>query len=343
VKGFHPHSSSCLLAANGNVGATIWHALLPARHLTPLERDPSLPPRRAVVGEAALGSSAAAGIIVGSAETTVGTDLSNKQVRLRPNVFAVESVGLPMLGGLNGRFAMTVGLREGSWNVAWDARPARWLHGRHSAWLLFGVCACFSASAGASIPLLGGSVPVLNEALAESQRIPPALPVEEQREPQPGHGKKVYSDYSVIGIPGDGRCLFRAVAHGSCVSSGKQAPNETLQRELADELRNKVADELIKRRDTTEWFIEGDFDNYVERIRQPHVWGGEPELLMLSHVLEMPITVYMDEERNAGGIIAIAEYGQEYSKGKKSVQVLYHGFGHYDALHLPKEQSSSDL
>jgi hypothetical protein len=76
------------------------------------------------------------------------------------------------------------------------------------------------------------------------------------------------------------------VAHGSCVSSGKQAPNETLQRELADELRNKVADELIKRRDTTEWFIEGDFDNYVERMRQPHVWGGEPELLMLSHVLE---------------------------------------------------------
>ncbi len=70
-----------------------------------------------------------------------GTDLSSKQVRLRPNVFAVESVGLPMLGGLNGRFAMTVGLREGSWNVAWDARPARWLHGRHSAWLLFGVCA----------------------------------------------------------------------------------------------------------------------------------------------------------------------------------------------------------
>jgi hypothetical protein len=184
-----------------------------------------------------------------------GTDLSNKQVRLRPNVFAVESVGLPMLGGLNGRFAMTVGLREGSWNVAWDARPARWLHGRHSAWLLFGVCACFSASAGASIPLLGGSVPVLNEALAERQRIPPALPEEEQQEPQPGHGKKVYSDYSVIGIPGDGRCLFRAVAHGSCVSSGKQAPNETLQRELADELRNKVADELIKRRDTTEWWV----------------------------------------------------------------------------------------
>ena len=33
---------------------------------------------------------------------------------------------------------------EGSWNVAWDARPARWLHRPDSAWLLFGVCACLS-------------------------------------------------------------------------------------------------------------------------------------------------------------------------------------------------------
>ncbi|CAM6058466.1 unnamed protein product [Sphagnum tenellum] len=274
---FHPHSSSCLLAGNGSVGPTIWHALLPARHLTPLERDPSLPPKW-------------------------------------------------------------------SWNVAWDVRPARWLHGRHSAWLLFGVCACFSAAAGASLPLVGGSVPALTEALAERQTIPPALPEDGQQGPQPGHRKKVYSDYSVIGIPGDGRCLFRAVAHGSCVSSGQQAPNETRQRELADELRNKVVDELIKRRDSTEWFIEGDFDKYVKRMRQHHVWGGEPELLMLSHVLEMPITVYMAEERSkGGGIIAIAEYGQEYSKGKKPVRVLYHGFGHYDALHLPNEQLNANL
>jgi OTU domain-containing protein 6 len=54
----------------------------------------------------------------------------------------------------------------------------------------------------------------------------------------------------------------------------------------------------------------------------------------------MPITVYMAEERSkGGGIIAIAEY----SKGKIPVRVLYHGFGHYDALHLPNEQLNSNL
>ncbi|KAK4348144.1 hypothetical protein RND71_034483 [Anisodus tanguticus] len=33
-------------------------------------------------------------------------------------------------------------------------------------------------------------------------------------------------------------------------------------------------------------FIEGDFDAYVERIEKPYVWGGEPMLLMASHLLK---------------------------------------------------------
>ncbi|CAH8387445.1 unnamed protein product [Eruca vesicaria subsp. sativa] len=86
------------------------------------------------------------------------------------------------------------------------------------------------------------------------------------------NGKRVYKDYSVIGIPGDGRCLFRSVAHGFCLRSGKVAPSEKVQRELADELRARVADEFINRRQETEWFVEGDFDTYVKQIRKPHVW-----------------------------------------------------------------------
>ncbi|CAL5325518.1 unnamed protein product [Camellia sinensis] len=47
-----------------------------------------------------------------------------------------------------------------------------------------------------------------------------------------------------------------------------------------------VVDEVLTRRKETEWFIEGDFDAYVERIRKPYVWGGELELLMASHLLK---------------------------------------------------------
>jgi pantothenate kinase len=53
-------------------------------------------------------------------------------------------------------------------------------------------------------------------------------------------------------------------------------------------------------------------------------------------VCRMPITVYMNDE-DEGGLIAIAEYGQQHGKGDP-IQVLYHGYGHYDALQIPAER-----
>lgn len=43
-----------------------------------------------------------------------------------------------------------------------------------------------------------------------------------------------------IGVLADGRCLFRALAHGACLKNGEAAPNENRQGELADELRARV-------------------------------------------------------------------------------------------------------
>nr|PNR42305.1 hypothetical protein PHYPA_017134 [Physcomitrium patens] len=346
---FHNHASSCILAADGKVGATIWHALLPARHLAPLESDFSMTSIRSLsVGRCGIDS--VASMMLGSSDSNLVDNSSKPLSRLRPGGLPLDNVALPKLSSLNVRTAMAGCLSEGSWNAAWDARPARWLHGRHSAWLLFGVCACFSA---ASVPFITPeSSPVLTEAGVDNLLPPPALlkPDNQSAEStsvtplseQSGHGKEIITDYTVTGIPGDGRCLFRAVAHGLCLRRGRDAPDETTQRQLADELRCSVADELIKRRDSTEWFIEGDFDQYVERMRQTHVWGGEPELLMLSHVLEMPITVYMIEEKTKSGLISIAEYGQEHSK-TDPIQVLYHGFGHYEALQIPSNKANSKL
>ncbi|KAH9708318.1 hypothetical protein KPL70_012844 [Citrus sinensis] len=135
---------------------------------------------------------------------------------------------------------------------------------------------------------------------------------------------------TTVRIAGDGRCLFRSVIHGAWLRAGRQSPSDSLQRELADELRAKVADEFLLRRAETEWFVEGDFDAYVRQMRQPHSWGGEPELLMSSHVLKMPITVYM-RDKTSGSLKNLSEYGQEYGK-ENPIRVLYHGYGHYDLL-----------
>ncbi|CAN6449127.1 unnamed protein product [Victoria cruziana] len=137
---------------------------------------------------------------------------------------------------------------------------------------------------------------------------------------------------ATVCIPGDGRCLFRSVVHGACLRLGKPSPSESHQKALADELRAKVADEFVKRRADSEWFLECDFDSYIKHIRKPHTWGGEPELLMASHVLKMPITVCM-REKSSESLVVISEYGQEYGR-EDPIRVLYHGYGHYDALQV---------
>ncbi|GAU40884.1 hypothetical protein TSUD_40590 [Trifolium subterraneum] len=173
---------------------------------------------------------------------------------------------------------------EGSWNVAWDARPARWLHRSDSAWLLFGVCACLAppVDVEAEVPPLTTSVISPDENYKRRE----IKDIKDAESDKPSDELSSEADYRVTGVLADGRCLFRAIAHGACLKNGEEAPNENRQRELADELRAKVAEELLKRRKETEWFIEGDFDTYVTRIQQTFVWGGEPELLMASHVLK---------------------------------------------------------
>lgn len=216
---------------------------------------------------------------------------------------------------------------EGSWNAAWDVRPARWLHGPDSAWMLFGVCPCFELSHGCGNISAGTDREVEVEVMEEEKESQVMLVVD-------GETKDDGAGYRVTGVQADGRCLFRAIAHGACLSSGKEAPDETHQRELADELRAQVVAELLKRRDETESFIDGDFDAYVKSIQQPYTWAGEPELLMASHVLRAPISVFMIN-RSSGRLVNVASYGEEYGIDTNNpIKVLFHGYGHYDALEV---------
>ncbi|KAH1083433.1 hypothetical protein J1N35_023194 [Gossypium stocksii] len=56
----------------------------------------------------------------------------------------------------------------------------------------------------------------------------------------PYEGGSFEIDITLPGIPGDRRCMFRSVAHRACLRSGKSAPSEQAQRELADDLRAKM-------------------------------------------------------------------------------------------------------
>ncbi|XP_011010409.1 PREDICTED: uncharacterized protein LOC105115268 isoform X2 [Populus euphratica] len=234
---------------------------------------------------------------------------------------------------------------EGSWNVAWDGRPARWLCRPDSAWLLFGVCACLAPAIElfCDVNIEGRENVVVDVDHKDKESIDGgdlnASAVNSDDVKQDSSGSTVGSDYKVTGVLADGRCLFRAIAHMACLRNGEDAPDENRQRELADELRAQVVDELLKRREETEWFIEGDFDAYVKRIQQPYVWGGEPELLMASHVLKTMISVFM-RDRTTGNLVNIVNYGEEYQKDEVNpINVLFHGYGHYDILETSPGQS----
>jgi hypothetical protein len=158
-------------------------------------------------------------------------------------------------------------------------------------------------------------------------------------------GNSTLTDFKVTGVLADGRCLFRAIAHGACLNNGEEPPDEDRQRELADELRAKVVDELLKRREDTASYIEDDFDAYLNNIKQPNVWGGEPELFGASHVLKSLIEVY-SSDRKPGKFEKVTVYGEEYRKDDdSSINVLFHGYGHYDLLEkkLPENKIVSKV
>ena len=143
--------------------------------------------------------------------------------------------------------------------------------------------------------------------------------------------------YVVHKIQGDGRCLFRSlVVSKSITDSDDGVRILTPQREIfeADNLREKTIEELMRRREELEWIIEGDFDEYCKQMRYFNAWGGEPEILVASHVLKRPIDVNLAPSRKGEFVRKIGVYGEEYSKNGKAVHLLFHGAGHYEALSI---------
>lgn len=146
--------------------------------------------------------------------------------------------------------------------------------------------------------------------------------------------------FQVIPVPGDGNCLFRAVAQGEAVATSGKILLGAAETARSEKLRAAAIQELVWRRDEIEWAIEGDFDRYVSRMALSGTWGGEPELLMLSHVLGCPIEVYMMNPK----MRKIQVYGEGLSP--TAVRLLFHGAGHYEALRragTPEDANGKDL
>lgn len=130
-------------------------------------------------------------------------------------------------------------------------------------------------------------------------------------------------------VRGDGRCLFRALVRCWSMQRGNAIMNERVERERADDLRQRAVSELRKQRELLDRFfvIEGDFEVYCRKMSSTRTYGGEPELLMLAKILTVPIAVYI-LRREAYRQIQV--YGKQY-RGQP-LRILYSDGVHYDAL-----------
>eukprot|EP00435_Cladocopium_sp_Y103_P010680 s3990_g2.t1 len=117
----------------------------------------------------------------------------------------------------------------------------------------------------------------------------------------------------------------------SAIPNGEKASAQSRRPKAEEDARSKVlrakaVAELVKHRKELAWAIEGNFNTYVRKMSRLGEWGGEPELLMLSKVLQRPIEVYM----LTPNLKKVQTYGQEFQT--KTIRVLFHGYGHYSAL-----------
>ncbi|KAF5832748.1 hypothetical protein DUNSADRAFT_11267, partial [Dunaliella salina] len=112
-------------------------------------------------------------------------------------------------------------------------------------------------------------------------------------------------------IAGDGSCQFRAIVQGVQYATSGSLLSPQSEAIAAQNLRLKVVQELSVHKEFMEPFIAGITDNwgeYLQRMADPNVWGGEPELVMAVNVIRRPITVHHIVD---GAATPIVTYGEE--------------------------------
>mmetsp|Transcript_14638 Transcript_14638/g.38814 ORF Transcript_14638/g.38814 Transcript_14638/m.38814 type:complete len:236 (+) Transcript_14638:45-752(+) len=131
-------------------------------------------------------------------------------------------------------------------------------------------------------------------------------------------------------IVGDGSCQFRAIVQGVQYATSGSLLSPQSEALAAQNLRLKVVQELSRNKEFMEPFIAGITDNwegYLQRMADPNVWGGEPELVMAVNVIRRPITVHHIVD---GAATPIVTYGEELGMAQ-AVHLLWSTV-HYDLL-----------
>ena len=89
---------------------------------------------------------------------------------------------------------------------------------------------------------------------------------------------------SIIPIPGDRNCLFRATLASA---NWDKEQHETLGEMICDYLENNLA--------TFQGFMEMSPERYLQRIRRTGTWGGHLEIVAALHLLQTNIQIFWSD------------------------------------------------
>ena len=125
-------------------------------------------------------------------------------------------------------------------------------------------------------------------------------------------------------VAADGNCLFRAVQH-QLKQQNKSTDHARLRTDTADYMRSHADDFLAFFVSENEQVSPSEaFEAHCATLRDTSEWGGQPEILALSRLLDRPIWVH---SRDAPTL----KMGDDAEEGKKKpLQLTFHR--HYFAL-----------
>ncbi|MFP3019895.1 MAG: OTU domain-containing protein [Wolbachia sp.] len=143
------------------------------------------------------------------------------------------------------------------------------------------------------------------------------------------------SRFIKVDVPGDGSCLFWSVTmaylipvrnddalfsqryealfgNGEAITQnldhvrglvrnlGAANYDDTFANLVRNVFRNRVVDYIRDHENEFRDFVEGNFENYLENMRNPNTWGGEPEMRAMGGMLSATISVSGEVETQYG-------------------------------------------
>ncbi len=110
--------------------------------------------------------------------------------------------------------------------------------------------------------------------------------------------------------PADGSCFFHAISKAI----------ERINKISTTKIRETVSQEIINNDKYQKMIYPANIEKYIDWIKKPDSWGGEPEIIILSEFFNLNIIVGVVETKE------VLKFGKE---NENVIFLIYYG-GHYD-------------